>query len=131
MTEANDLVDVAVAVDERPAFDALRLAGILLLVFEDLPLLLLRAVEGFVLLFELRVCIPRRGHLNPAGAYAVPVNVVEEGVTLDLGGSTSTSAQPLAGVAVEQVHDEVFGFLGHAHGELEDAALDVVEQFVL
>ena len=51
-------------------------------------------------------------------------------MALDLAGTPSTSSQALTRVAVEQVHDQVLGLLRHANGQLEHAALDVVEKLV-
>ena len=122
---------VVVTVNERPALHACGPTHVRsLVVFENLPLLLLRAVECLILLFELGIGVARRGHLEVPVLNYVPVDVGEEGVELDLSGSSCTRSKTFAGVAVEQMHDQVFGLLRHAYWQLEDTTLDVVEQLV-
>lgn len=121
--------DIIVALHEGPTLDALRLARILR-ILENLLLLLLRAVECFVLVPVLLDGVTGRGHVKAPRGDFVPIDVLEERVALDLSSSTGASSQSLARVAIEQVHDKVLGLLGHAHGQLEDATLNVVEQLI-
>jgi len=122
---------VVVTVNERPALHTCCSAHVRrLVIFENLPLLLLRAVECLILFFELGVGVARRGHLEVSVLNYVPVDVGEEGVELDLSGSSCTRSKTLAGVAVKQMYDEVFSIMRHAYWQLEHTALDVVEQLV-
>ena len=95
-----------VALHERPALDTLFATRLLRLrVLEDLPLLLLRAPKVFVLLLELLARVARCWHRHLPRRDCIPVDVVEKRMILNIASSTGTGAQPLARVAVQQVHD--------------------------
>jgi len=80
-------------------------------VLEDLLLLLLRAVKVFILLRVLRDSVARGGHFEASTADFLPVDILEEGVALDLCSPASTCTEALAWVTVEQVHDQVLRLL--------------------
>lgn len=106
---------VIVTLYERPAFHALSLARVMG-ILEDLLFLLLRAVEVFVLLPVLWDRVARRRHFKASTADFVPINVLKERVAFDISGSTNSCTKALAWVAVEKVHNQVLGLLGHAYG---------------
>ena len=96
-------------------------------VLKDLLLLIFSAVEVLVLLSVLRDSVTRRGHFQAAAANIIPVDILEEGMALDFTSSTSTCTKTLAWITVEEMYNQVFRFLRHAHGQLEHATLYVVE----
>lgn len=102
-----------------------------MLIFENLALLFFSAAKVFVLFLVKVICTARSRHPNSALLNVVPVDILKEPVLFDLRGTASTCTKTLAWVSVEQVDNQVFGLLGHAHGEFEHATLDIVEQLVL
>jgi hypothetical protein len=98
-------------------------------VLEYLALLLFCAAEAKVLVL---VLLHRRlgfRHGQFALPYCVPVNFCEELVPLDLVSAFGAGAQTAAWVTVQQVYNQVLGLKRHADGQLEDTALDIVEEF--
>lgn len=120
---------VLVTLHEGPTIDPLGLAAVGS-IFENLLFLLLGAVKGLVLLHVLSDSVPRRWHGEIPATYFLPVDVSEEGVHLDLVCTACSGTQTLAWVPVEQVDDQVLGFLRHAYGQLEHASLNVVEKLI-
>ena len=117
-----------IALHERPAFDSLSAACILRLrVLKYLPLLLLSAIERLILAFKLLAGVAWGRHGNAPRQNLIPVDVLEERVTLDFVGASSTGTKALTRVAVKQVDNQVLSLLRHADGQLEYAALDIVK----
>ena len=82
-----------IAVHKRPPLDTLCLSWVLCRdILEYLPLLLLRTIKRFILLFKLCNSMAWGRHIQTARSDLLPVNISKEWMPFDLDSTSSTCA---------------------------------------
>ena len=105
------LLTVRVA-NKRPAVNLFVVCRIhFIVVLKNILLLILSTHDIFELFLVLLERVSGFGHLNLFVGNFVPVDRVEEGVPLDLVGSILAGTKSFAGIAVEQMHNQVLSFI--------------------